>query len=323
MPGVCANAWQTDGCEWTIGYLWRWTNLLERLALLGLALMLAHIVVVAIRVSYRYYSARHAEATDTASQAFQRNRRELIARLNVWVDSLKSIASTAPYLGLAGTCLGILSVFRGYDGSKYGFFVMVVTEIDAAFMSTAAGLLVAVPAVLSYSCLRTLIDLLESEVNPPERTSRQHRVAAQRLPLARRFSKIPFAVIAAPMLALCIAGFMTFSSFRTSRGLLVGLASTPCEYDGGDRALTLRLTDTGKLFLNTEEEDRHSLVGRLSEIYKRRVDRALYLLAEDGVPFQTVADTLDIVGTDKLNITVRLATPTAISAHCSERHTSR
>jgi hypothetical protein len=94
----------------------------------------------------------------------------------------------------------------------------------------------------------------------------------------------------------------------------------------------MRITDAGKLFLNAEQEDRNSLPGRLSEIYSMRVHRTLYLFADDGVPFQTVADALDTVenalvivepqavdtGMDKLDITVRLVTPRALNARCPE-----
>lgn len=177
----------------------------------------------------------------------------------------------------------------------------------------------AVPAVVSYNYLRTRIESLERELsgNAHERSVQSFQVA-QKLPLTARFSKIPFAVIAAPSLAVSTMAFMTFSSFHTPRGLHVGLASANCEYEGADRVVILRITDTGKFFLNTEWEEWNSLPIRLSEIYRWRVNRTLYLLAEDGVPFQTVADALDILGTDKLNITVRLVTPGAMMAHCPE-----
>lgn len=345
MPGVCPNSWQPYECEWAIGYLWRWTNLLERLALFGLALMLVHIVVVAIRVSHRCHSARRAKGMDRANQAFRRDRRKLVNKLNLWVGSLKSIASTAPYLGLAGTCLGTLSIFQGYVGSRNGFFVMVVTQVDAAFLSTAAGLLVAVPAVVSYNYLRSLIDSLDREVlgNVHELTGQSFQVA-QRLPLAARFSKIPFAAVAAPLLAFSIMAYATFASFHAPTGLHVALPSARCEYSGDDRTITLHITDAGKLFLNTEQEDRNSLATRLSQIYSFRVHRTLYLFADDGVAFQNVADAIDIVEntpvtagaqsdrvtTDELNITVQLVTPGAMNAGChdfvvagSSQHTSR
>jgi hypothetical protein len=131
---------------------------------------------------------------------------------------------------------------------------------------------------------------------------------------------------------------------RWATGLELRLASTRCEYDGDDRLIVLHITDAGKLFLNQDQQDWNSLAGRLSEIYSMRVHRTLYLLADDGVSFQTVADALDIVenipatvgpqavGTemDKLDITVRLLTPRASNTRCpqpvgtgSGKHASR
>src|SRR5258708_2913636 len=112
MPGLCPNSWQTYGCE-SLRYLWRWTNLLERLDLMVLALMLALIVVVVVRVSYRYHLARCAGVIDTAREGFHCARRKLATELRNDVGILNSIAFAAPYLGLAGTCVGILSAFRG------------------------------------------------------------------------------------------------------------------------------------------------------------------------------------------------------------------
>jgi hypothetical protein len=84
--------------------------------------------------------------------------------------------------------------------------------------------------------------------------------------------------------------------------------------------------------LNEEQEDWNGLAGRLSEIYRVREQRTLDLVADDGVPFQTVADALDIVENapvaagsqpigmemDKLDITVRLVTPNVWNARCRE-----
>jgi biopolymer transport protein ExbD len=334
MPGVCSNSWQTYGCDWTIRYLWRWTDSWERYVLVGLALMLAHVVFVLTSVGYRCHIAQRPQEIDPASRAFQRSRRKLFAEMGLKVGTLKSIASTAPYLGLVGTCVGILGIFSGYVGTRFGAVIMTVFGLDAAFISTASGLLVAVAAVLSYNYLRTKIDSLQREVagNTHERTGQSFQVA-QKLPLTARFSQIPFAVIAAPSLAVSIMAFMTFSSFHTLRGLHVGLASDRCELEGDDRPIVLRITDAGELFINQTQEDWNSLAGRLSEIYRTRVHHTLYLRADDGVPFQSVARALDIVenarrvnvgsgpvrmGPDRLDITVQLLTPKALSAHCLE-----
>jgi biopolymer transport protein ExbD len=123
---------------------------------------------------------------------------------------------------------------------------------------------------------------------------------------------------------------MTFASFHAPTGFGIQLASTRCEEDGNNRLIVLHITNAGKLFLNQEQADWNSLGGRLSEIYSMREHRTLDLLADSGVPFQTVADALDSVESapvavrhqavvremDKLDIKVRLVTPTAFNVVC-------
>ena len=218
MHGVCLNSWQSSGCEWSVGYLWRWMNWITRLDVIVLALMLAYVVAVVIHVSYRYHIARRETETDTASPAFQRTRRKLAADLSVKVGNIKSIASTAPYLGLAGTCIGLLSVFRGFDFEKHAALVMLTTYTAASLITTAAGLLVAVPAAWSYNYLRVRIDPLESEIPRIAQLKSQYVPVARKLPLTTRFSQLPFAVIAAPGLAIIVLVWMPFFSPREPSG---------------------------------------------------------------------------------------------------------
>lgn len=70
-----------------------------------------------------------------------------------------------------------------------------------------------------------------------------------------------------------------------------------------------------QLFLNSERQDSGGLAGRLSKIYGMEVHRSLCLLADEGVPFQTVANVLDTVKNTPAKITVWLATPQ--SPQCS------
>jgi biopolymer transport protein ExbD len=196
------------------------------------------------------------------------------------------------------------------------------------------GILVAVPATCFYNYLRVRIKLLESEAfnEEFEQTGRHFRIAPK-FPLTKRFSQLPaFAMIAAPALAILITGFMTFASFRTPTGFAIELAPSCCENCANDRITLLHITDAGKLLLNAEQEAWNGLAGRLSEIYRVREQRTLDLVADDGVPFQTIADALDIVENvpatpgpqaagmemDKLDITVRLITPKVWNARCRE-----
>jgi biopolymer transport protein ExbD len=118
-------------------------------------------------------------------------------------------------------------------------------------------------------------------------------------------------------------------AYKTSTGFLVELAPTRCAEDIADRLVVLSITNRKALFLNDEQEEWNTLSSRLSEIYKERVYRVLYLSADNDVTFQTVADAIDIVRNTNLipsirrdiaardpRITVKLITPAAINAPC-------
>jgi biopolymer transport protein ExbD len=318
--------WQPGGCEWTIRFLWRWMSSFGRVDVMVLALMLVYLFAIVIHVLWRYYLARRMQGIDSVGL------RTLAAVLNIEMGSLKSVAITAPYLGLVGTCEGILSAFGGIGMAKHAAMVMIATRIAVALIPTAVAIPVAVLATCSYNYLRTRIDLLEGEVFDEGLQRGFHFRGARRFPRTKRFSEVPaFGLLAAPALAIAITGFMTFPSFHTPTGFYVELASARCEdYDVVDKLIVLHITDTGQLFLNQEQEDWNNLAVRLSQIYSMKEHRTLYLLADSDVPFRTVADALDTVenasanagpqavGTkkDKLGIKVQLVTPRGFNADC-------
>jgi biopolymer transport protein ExbD len=292
---------------------------------IALTLIFVYVFVVFIHVCWRYRLARRAPTISRAS------RKTLVGDLNVEVGSLKSIALTAPYLGLLGTCEGILSAFRGVAMEKHAALAMIATRVSLALITTAVGIPVAVVAACVYNYLHPRIDLVENEIFEEGQQRCRYGRRASRFQLTKRFSGLPaFGVIAAPGLAIVIAGYMTFASFDTSTGFTVELASARCEHPGNDRVIVLRITDRGEFFLNHQQENRNILADRLSEIYSMRKSRTLYVLADSGVPFQTLADVLDtvknapvrkgppIVGVrqDELGIKVHLITPKTFNQNC-------
>src|SRR5262249_33993407 len=287
--------WQQDGCEWTIRQLWHWMNWFGRLDVIALALMLVYLFAVVIHVCYRYYSARRLRRIDNADSAI------LAAVLNIKTGTLKSIALTAPCLGLAGTCLGILSAFweAGIDATR----TMIATRIALALIPTAAAIPVAVLAICSYNYLSRRMELFQGEVFEEEQERGRHFRRARRFPPAERFADLPafgllgalpaFGLLTALGLTVLTKVFMPFPSLPEPTGFYVELVPARCEeYDVVDRVIVLHITDTGKLLLNQEQEDWNSLAGRLLQIYRMRKDRTLFLLADSGVPFQTVVDAL-------------------------------
>jgi biopolymer transport protein ExbD len=272
---------------------------LVRFDVVVLGLLLACTVAVVVRVSRRYHTARRDGEISTATG------KKLIAELNIQVGNLKSIASTAPYVGLVGTCFGLLGAFSGVGMQRDAAFAWMTSKIAAALVPAAAGIIVAVPATCGYEYGRTRLELLVNE-----------QPGRKRLLLTGRFTELPpFALVAAYGLVILIQAYGPFSPVHTPKGFDIGLASARCE-SNSDRFIVLHIANGGRIFLNHEEEqDWSTLQNRLSEIYSMRAERILYLLADEGVPFQTVADAIDAVQnapegatSGSLNVTVRLIT---------------
>jgi biopolymer transport protein ExbB len=81
-------------------------------------------------------------------------RQELIqgqAQLEYGLTFLASVGSTAPFIGLFGTVWGIYHALVGLAGSKQVVLDKVAGPVGEALIVTAAGLFVAIPAVLAYN----------------------------------------------------------------------------------------------------------------------------------------------------------------------------
>ena len=64
---------------------------------------------------------------------------------------LATIGSTAPFVGLFGTVMGVVDAFQGIAAAGAGSLKSVAPGIAEALITTAAGLFVAVPAVVAYN----------------------------------------------------------------------------------------------------------------------------------------------------------------------------
>jgi biopolymer transport protein ExbB len=82
---------------------------------------------------------------------------ELVADLKRGLPLLASVGSVAPFVGLLGTVLGIITAFRGIAETGSGGLSAVSAGIGEALVVTALGLAVAIPAVLAFNYLATQI----------------------------------------------------------------------------------------------------------------------------------------------------------------------
>ncbi|MFA7415210.1 MAG: protein TolQ [Rhizobium sp.] len=67
------------------------------------------------------------------------------------LGSLATIGSSAPFVGLFGTVVGIMTSFQAIAGSKSTNLAVVAPGIAEALLATAIGLVAAIPAVIAYN----------------------------------------------------------------------------------------------------------------------------------------------------------------------------
>ena len=90
------------------------------------------------------------QALERASQTAASESLTLMERRMTW---LATIAQVAPFVGLFGTVMGIIDAFHGLGTAGAATLRAVAPGISEALITTAAGLVVAVPAVMGYNQL--------------------------------------------------------------------------------------------------------------------------------------------------------------------------
>jgi len=101
-------------------------------------------------------SVSHADLKQTWWDASERRRQGLNQELrrNLWV--LGTIASASPFIGLFGTVVGILQSFKEMAEKGAGGFAVVAAGISEALIATAAGIVVAVIALMAFNAFQNV-----------------------------------------------------------------------------------------------------------------------------------------------------------------------
>ncbi|OED40198.1 protein TolQ [Endozoicomonas sp. (ex Bugula neritina AB1)] len=103
---------------------------------------------------------------DAVMEGTQRAMRVAISReqekLEMHLPFLASVGSTCPYVGLFGTVVGIMNSFRGLAVIQQPSLATVAPGIAEALMTTAVGLVAAIPAVVAYNRYNSSVDALMS-----------------------------------------------------------------------------------------------------------------------------------------------------------------
>ena len=105
------------------------------------------------------------DVLDTVRRSIQRATALTASDLKKGVSTLATIGSTAPFVGLLGTVIGVINAFVGIGSTGTGSIGAVSAGIAEALIETALGLFVAIPAVWFYNYLSNRLEYFNVEMD--------------------------------------------------------------------------------------------------------------------------------------------------------------
>lgn len=93
-------------------------------------------------------------------ESIEETGRQVILDLERYLNTLGTIASITPLLGLLGTVIGMIKVFAAITSQGVGNPTVLAGGISEALITTAAGLLVAIPSLIFYRYFRGKVNEL-------------------------------------------------------------------------------------------------------------------------------------------------------------------
>jgi biopolymer transport protein ExbB/TolQ len=128
---------------------------------------LAEVVTAGLQ-EFRNYGSGGAiteEQIESSKRALERSEAIVHAKLKRGLGGLATIGSTAPFIGLFGTVVGILNAFQQIATQKTSGIGAVAGGISEALVTTAFGLLVAIPAVMTFNYFTGKVEAFDVEMD--------------------------------------------------------------------------------------------------------------------------------------------------------------
>src|SRR5271166_2268572 len=170
VPRAAAWIVQEGGAVgWDPISLWKQMGIIAKIVVIILFIMSGWSIGVMIDRAMAYNAARKQSRAfapavagalrdgriDEAIKVAERNKKSHLA----------TIGSTAPFVGLFGTVMGILNAFKGISEQKATGLGAVAGGISEALVTTAFGLLVAIPAVMMFNYLTGRVEAFDVEMD--------------------------------------------------------------------------------------------------------------------------------------------------------------
>src|SRR6266550_4756674 len=236
----------------------------------------SHVALAVVKPLLRDRATITAADINSVERAVEREILIVSAELKRGLGILATTGSTAPFVGLLGTVMGIVNAFTGMAASGGGGSLGAVSAgIAEALITTAFGLIVAIPAVWLYNYFTTKIDFLSVEM-----TYTSKELIDLMLVLLIIF------MIVTPLIA---AGF--HASFPHS-------ANTENRPEG-EGEVKLGIDKDGRFWLDLGSGPKQipddQLPERLQTVYETHTqDKILFLKADQNIEFGRVQQAIEI-----------------------------
>ena len=104
------------------------------------------------------------DLVEAINRSIERATLRVTADLRRGLSGLATVASSAPFVGLLGTVLGIITAFQLMATSGSGGLASVSAGISEALVTTAFGLLVAIPALMMFNYLTNRVEEMTVDI---------------------------------------------------------------------------------------------------------------------------------------------------------------
>ena len=127
---------------------------------------LAKVVVAGLQEfkAHQQSSEISGETIEASKRALERSEAIVHAELKRGIPTLATIGSSAPFVGLFGTVIGIINAFKGIASEKATGLAAVAGGISEALVTTAVGLIAAIPAVWAYNYFSNRLEQFDVEM---------------------------------------------------------------------------------------------------------------------------------------------------------------
>ena len=130
----------------------------------------SHVAQVITAGIQEYHGAQQndcdaATSRELVSDALDRSMVDALIEMRRGLGWLATIGSTAPFVGLFGTVVGIINAFRGIAATGSGGMAAVSGGIAEALVATALGIFVAIPAVVAFNHFTGQVERFQVEMD--------------------------------------------------------------------------------------------------------------------------------------------------------------